>query len=180
MKEYPKDVKLVFKHYPLPFHKEAHLAARATVAAQQQGKFWEMHDKLFANFRTINRDSVLAWAKELGLDVDKFTKALDDEKVKAQVDKDMAEGTKVGVSGTPTYFINGRKYNGGRDLASVKPVIEAEMKGGWKNPAPASGTAGAAAPGAPNPIKIDIKPVPAASPAPAAGSTPSPAPAKKP
>jgi len=130
LKAYPNDVKLVFKQYPLPFHKQAKMAAEAGLAAHQQGKFWELHDKMFANYRELSRDNVVAWAKELGLDEGKIAAALDAGTYSKAVDKDMADGQKVGVRGTPTFFLNGKLYGGGRDLASVKPVIDKEISGG--------------------------------------------------
>ena len=74
LEAYPNDVKVVFKHNPLPFHPDAKLAAQATIAAHEQGKFWEMHDKLFANQRALNDENYVKWAQELELDVEKFKK----------------------------------------------------------------------------------------------------------
>ena len=68
MKQYPNDVKLVFKQFPLDIHGQARLAAQASLAAHAQGKFWELHDRMFANFRRLNRESILLWAKEAGVD----------------------------------------------------------------------------------------------------------------
>ena len=150
-------------------HKNAKIAAQASLAAHAQGKFWLMHDKLFANFRAINRDAILGWAKELGLDVPRFTKDLDDPKTIAQVDKDTADGTKVGVQGTPSFFINGKRYNGGRDLSAIRPIIEAELKAaaagkGGKAEAPVKKPADAATAKQPAAAKASGEATPATTP----------------
>ncbi len=129
---YPKDIKLIYKHFPLSMHPHAPLAAEAALAAQSQGKFWEMHDLLFANFRRLSRENMIAWAGQIGLDVDKFKADLDSGKYKATVDKDEADGEAAGVYGTPAFFINGKLYNGPLNLAAVKPILDAELKGGAK------------------------------------------------
>jgi len=129
---YPKDIKLIYKHFPLSMHPHAPLAAQAAMAAQSQGKFWEMHDLLFANFRRLSRENMLVWAGQIGLDVDKFKADLDSGKYKATVDKDEAEGETAGVYGTPAFFINGKLYNGPLNLAALKPILDAELKGGPK------------------------------------------------
>ena len=128
LKQYPKDVRLVFKQFPLDMHSEAKLSAMAALAANEQGKFWPMHDKLFANFRRLNRVNILQWAQESGLDMPRFTAALDSGKYAKTVEKDLAEGEAIGVQGTPTFFINGQRLNAPLDLEVVKPIIDAELK----------------------------------------------------
>ena len=129
---YPKDIKLIYKNFPLSMHPHAPLAAQAALAAKDQGKFWEMHDLLFANFRKLSRENMLVWAAQIGLDVNKFKADLDSGKYKAAVDKDESDGETAGVYGTPAFFINGKLYNGPLALASVKPILDAELKGGAK------------------------------------------------
>lgn len=126
---YPKDVRLIYKQFPLSMHPHAPLAAEASLAANAQGKFWEMHDILFANFRNLSREHILTMASTLGLDMDKFKADLDAHKYQATVDKDESDGETAGVYGTPAIFINGKLYNGELDLAVVKPFLEAELKG---------------------------------------------------
>jgi len=128
LKAYPKDIKLVFKQFPLEIHSEAQLAAEASLAANAQGKFWPMHDKMFANFRKLSRDNVFLWAKESGLDMDKFKADIQSGKFRTVVEKDVKDGFEAGVQGTPTFFINGQRYNGLLDLASVKSILDAELK----------------------------------------------------
>jgi len=132
MAAYPKDVRLIYKQFPLSMHPHAPLAAEASLAANQQGKFWEMHDLLFANSRKLTPDNMLIWAKQIGLDVDKFKADLDSGKFQSTVKKDEADGDAAGVYGTPAFFINGKLYNGPLNLEAVKPIFEAELKGGTK------------------------------------------------
>ncbi|HEU0120696.1 MAG TPA: thioredoxin domain-containing protein [Bryobacteraceae bacterium] len=129
MKSYPNDVRLVYKQFPLETHSQAALAARASMAAHAQGKFWPLHDKMYANSRAINRTTILTWARELGLDVPKFTKTLDAPETQSAVDRDMADGSRAGVNATPTIFINGKKYQGPLEPAQLLPIIAEELKG---------------------------------------------------
>jgi protein-disulfide isomerase len=124
MAAYPKDIKLIYKQFPLSMHPHAALAAAASLAAKDQGKFWEMHNLLFANFRKLSRENML--------DVDKFQADLDSGKYKKIIDKDLADGEQAGVYGTPAFFINGKLYNGPIELAGLKPILDAELKGGAK------------------------------------------------
>lgn len=125
--KYPKDVKFVFKNYPLPFHPNAMPAAKAAIAAGKQGKFFEMHDKLFENQRELSPEKYEAWAKELGLNVDQFKKDMDAPETAAQVTAEMKEGGDVGVRGTPSFFING-KQPAGRSLELYSSIIDEELK----------------------------------------------------
>lgn len=128
MKAYPKDVRLIYKQFPLDTHSQAALASRAALAAHAQGKFWPLHDKMYANSRAINRDAVLAWARELGLEMTRFTKSFDSPETQAAVNRDLADGSRAGVAATPTIFINGKKYQGSLDPAKLIPVIAEELK----------------------------------------------------
>ncbi len=129
MAAYPKDVKLIYKQFPLSMHPHAPLAAAASLAANEQGKFWQMHDVLFANFRKLSRENILSWAKDMGLNMDKFKADVDSVKYQAVIHKDVADGEKVGVYGTPAFFINGKHYNGPVSLESLKPILDAELNG---------------------------------------------------
>jgi protein-disulfide isomerase len=128
MKVFPNDIRLVYKQFPLSMHPHARLAAAAALAANQQGKFWQMHDALFKNFRQLGRERILALAKETGLDMDRFTADLNSGKFDAVVNNDLRDGEEAGVQGTPAFFINGKHYNGPMELVQVKPLIEAELK----------------------------------------------------
>lgn len=101
----------MFKHFPLNFHKEAMPAAVASMAANEQGKFWEYSDLLFENQKNLQAADLELYAQQVGLDMDKFKAALAADKFKDKIQKDMAEGSRVGVQGTPSVFINGRKFS---------------------------------------------------------------------
>jgi protein-disulfide isomerase len=123
-KMYPKDVKVVFKHYPLPFHKEAEPAARATWAAQQQGKFWEYHDALFKNQDKLGADFYNSLASDLKLDVEKFKKDMASEAAAKQVKDDMELGQKNGIQGTPGFFVNGVAVKGAYPASHFKTIVD--------------------------------------------------------
>ncbi len=126
---YGKDVKVVFRHQPLPFHDKAKLAAEASMAAHEQGKFWQMHDKLFANQQALDRASIEKYGQEIGLDMGKFKAALDTGKfTRSGSRKTRLQAWQVGANGTPTFFINGREFVGAQPFEAFKPVIEAELK----------------------------------------------------
>ena len=126
-KKYPSKLRFVFKHMPMPFHAQAKGAAAASMAANEQGKFWAMHDKLFSNQNNLDRSTFESYAKELNLDTTKFKAALDSNKYAAYVEADIAEGTRLGVNGTPTFFINGRELVGAQPIESFQQVIDAEL-----------------------------------------------------
>ena len=128
LKAYPNDVRLIFKQFPLETHPQASISAAAALAAHNQGKFWEMHDTLFANRTQLSRQNILGWAAKLGLDMKRFTADLDSDAIKKAVIKDTQDGDKAGVEGTPTVFIDGQRYNGELALEAVKPVIDGELK----------------------------------------------------
>jgi protein-disulfide isomerase len=120
-------VAIVFKQFPLAFHNNAQGAAEAALAAKEQGKFWEMHDKMFENAQALDRAALEGYAKGLGLNVDKFKAALDSGKYKAQVQKETAEGSSAGVQGTPSFVINGRLVVGAQPFDEFKKLIDAEL-----------------------------------------------------
>jgi len=125
---YPTQVRFAFKHYPLRMHKESPLAHEAALAAGAQGKFWEMHDTLFAGQDKLTRDDLIAKAKQLKLDVPRFTKDLDSHRFKSVVESDRQEGNRLGVDGTPFFFINGHAINGAVELPTFKKLIDAALK----------------------------------------------------
>jgi protein-disulfide isomerase len=128
LKAYPNDVKLIFKQFPLSDHPQAMISAQAALAAHNQGKFWQLHDLMFANRTKLSPGAIHFWAQSLGIDMKKFDADLQSPAVKKQVLKDLEDGEKVGVDGTPTIYINGQHYNGDLDLAKIKPVIDGELK----------------------------------------------------
>src|SRR5262245_60470710 len=128
MTTYGDKVRLVFRDYPLPMHPQARPAAEAANCANAQGKFWEYHAKLFANQSALGEDKLKDYAKDLGLDGGKFDQCLATKPFKAAIDKDIEDGSKVGVNGTPAFFINGRMLSGAQPLDKFKEVIDEELR----------------------------------------------------
>jgi protein-disulfide isomerase len=125
--KYGDRVRFVFRQYPLPMHGDAHLAAQAALAAHQQGKFWEYHDLLFANQRSLTRASLEEYAKQVALNVPQLEKALDDQALKNAVDADVKLGEEVNVNGTPTVFINGKRVPNPTEFEPVAKLIDAAL-----------------------------------------------------
>ncbi len=110
--KYPDKIKFVYKHFPLSFHSNAKAAAAASIAAQNQGKFWEFRYALAPHSRELSDSIYVAVATEIGLDVEKFKKEMVlDSAMEARIDKDFQLGVKVGVQGTPNFYINGKRQD---------------------------------------------------------------------
>ena len=127
MKEYEGKVRLVFRQYPLDFHPHAGKAAEAALCAADQGKFWELHDKMFASQKDLEVDKLKGYAKTAGVDSVKFDKCLDSGEKKAAVDADQKQGSEAGVNGTPAFFINGVLLSGAQPFEKFKDVIDREL-----------------------------------------------------
>ena len=126
---YPKDVKRVYKQFPLTaIHPNALPASKAALAAGKQGKFWEMHAKLFGNQRELNPDNYKKWAGEIGLDVPRFEKDMASPEVQAQIDKETAEARAADVTGTPTIFVNGKRLQQ-RSFDGFKAAVDGVLQG---------------------------------------------------
>ena len=126
LKKNPDKLKIVFKHLPLQMHKQAKPAALASIAAHEQGKFWQMHDALFAVSKQLTKETIEKAAKDIGLDMEKFQKDLTSPSVQAKLKKDMVDAGKAGVGGTPTLFINGRQVKG-RGANVLQEMIDQEL-----------------------------------------------------
>jgi len=124
---FSNEVKLVVKNFPLNNHKFARKAAQAALAAKEQGKFWEFHHTLFQNYKSINDGKIQDIAKELNLDMEKFNKDMNSKAVQYIINRDVQDGRKIGVRGTPTVYINGKRLND-RKLSGFTEMIEAELK----------------------------------------------------
>jgi protein-disulfide isomerase len=126
--KYGDKVHFVFRQFPLSFHQNAHISAEAALAAHAQGKFWEFHDKMFANQQKLDRPALEGYAKELGLNVNDFKKALDDKTYAAAVDAEQKLGEEVAVDGTPTMFLNGKRVSNPTDAAEIGKEIDEALK----------------------------------------------------
>jgi protein-disulfide isomerase len=127
--EYGSEVRIVFKHLPLSMHPKAPAAHAAAEAARLQGKFWEMHDLIFANQREMSEEKYVEYAGEIGLDVERFRRDVASPAVIAAVERDKQEAEALGVTGTPSFFVNGKFMSGAQPLSEFKARIEAELEG---------------------------------------------------
>jgi protein-disulfide isomerase len=127
MAEYPGKIRLVLKNYPYRYRDYSHLAAEALLAAGDQGKYWEMHDIMIKNSPTLDRDSLIRYAGEVGLDIKRFTSDLDSMKHKKLIEQDENLAVSMDLYNTPTFFINGRKVIGNRPYEYLKKIIEEEL-----------------------------------------------------
>jgi protein-disulfide isomerase len=125
---WPKDVRIVWKHQPLPMHANALPAAEAAEAARLQGKFWPMHDKLFAGQAALGPEKYEAFAREAGLDLTRFKRDVASHAGRARIDEDQKLANQVGAQGTPTLFVNCRKVTGAKPFEEFKPMIEEELR----------------------------------------------------
>jgi protein-disulfide isomerase len=120
-----EDIKLVFRNFPLTkIHPDAKRAAIASEAAAKQGKYWAMHDQLFENHHDFSEGRLIQFAEELGLDTDNFIRDIADESLSSKVDTDFYTGMRSGVSATPTFFINGEKFEGNWQTGELLTVLQ--------------------------------------------------------
>jgi len=132
LKQYGDKVRLVYRDFPLPFHPNAQKAAEAAQCAGDQGKYWEMHEKLFANQKALTVGDLKGHAKAVGLDAGKFDKCLDSgDKAKVVADHRKA-GEKVGVTGTPAFFVNGYQLTGAQPIDAFREIIDQELASAGK------------------------------------------------
>ena len=126
--EYGDDVRIAFKHMPLSIHAQAPAAHAASEAAHRQGKFWEMHDLIFANQRDLSAATFEKYAQQIGLNVDQFKRDSASSDVKKRVADDLREASKLGITGTPSFFINGRYLSGAQPFANFKRLIDEALE----------------------------------------------------
>jgi protein-disulfide isomerase len=124
---YKSKVRLVIKNYPYIYRDYSHLAAEAALAARDQGKYWEMHDLLLKQSPKLDRNSLISYARKLGLDVKKFTDSLDAQKHTQEIDRDEKLAVEMNLYSTPTFFINGRKVIGALPFEHFKKIIDEEL-----------------------------------------------------
>lgn len=127
MKDYQGKIRLFIKHYPYKYRDFSHIAAEAAVAAQEQGKFWQMHEILLKRSPQLDRDSLIQYAKEIGLDLNKFTESIDKMKHRDIIERDKKLAVDLDLYNTPAFFINGRKVIGNRPYEYFKKILEEEL-----------------------------------------------------
>ncbi len=125
--KYRGKVRIAYKQSPLPFHENAKLAAKASLAAGEQGKFWEYHDVLAKHSHELERANLEVYARDLGLDARRFAADLDGTRLDARVAEDLAQSKALGVRGTPTVFVNGRRIIGAQGRDVFTKVVEEEL-----------------------------------------------------
>ena len=127
LEKYPQKARLVFKNFPLNNHKLAQPAATAALAAGKQGKFWEYHDRVFENYNKLNEGMLEQFAQELNLDMERFRNERLNPEITSLINRDLREGSRIGVRGTPTIFVNGKRL-GQRSMEAFSAAIENELK----------------------------------------------------
>ncbi len=133
---YGDKVRILFRHFPLQMHAQANKAAEAAVCAGEQGKFWEMHDRLFASQSKLQVPDLKQYAADLGLKAEEFATCLDSGRHGGEWQRGLADGTRYGISGTPAFFINGRPLVGARPFEDFALVIDDELERVAGRPAP--------------------------------------------
>jgi protein-disulfide isomerase len=128
METFKGKIRLVIKNYPYKYRDYSFIAAEAALAARDQGKYWEMHDLLLKKSPKLDRESLIQYAKELGLDMKKFTESLDRKKHKEEIDRDVKLALSLDLYNTPTFFVNGRKIVGDVPYEYLKKVVEEELQ----------------------------------------------------
>jgi len=127
LQAYPDKIRLVVKNYPYKYRDFARIAAEASLAARDQGKYWEMHDILITRSPKLDRDSLIGYARELGLDVKKFTESIDNQRHKDEIDRDIQLAEAIDLYNTPTFYINGRQVIGERPFDYFRKMIDEEL-----------------------------------------------------
>ncbi len=132
MENFKGRVRLVIKNYPYKYRDYSHIAAEASLAALDQGRYWQMHDMLLKNSPKLDRDSLIKYAREVGLDMKKFTDCIDKMRHSALIERDKKLALSLDLYNTPTFFINGRKVVGDVPYDYLKKVVEEELKNAKK------------------------------------------------
>jgi protein-disulfide isomerase len=127
LKEYDGKIRFVVKMYPYKYRDFSFISAEAALSARDQGKFWEMHWRIHEGFPRLDRDSLIGYARDLGLDIKKFTRDLDEMRHKKEIDRDVQLAKDLDLYNTPAFFINGRRVLGNRPYESFKQIIDEEL-----------------------------------------------------
>lgn len=129
LERYPEQVRFVYRHFPLDsIHPRARPAAEAAACADAQGRFWDYHEKVFKNAKSLTDEDLLRYAGDLKLDTDAFRTCVEERRFREAVESDIQAGRTAGVSGTPTFFVNGIALSGARPLEDFVEIIEAELE----------------------------------------------------
>ncbi len=126
--EYPAQLRVVLRHRPLEIHRDAPLAHEALAAAGEQAKFWDFFAVLLANQHALGIRDLTSYARQAGLDVERFSTALADRRFKPLVDADLAEARRRDIRGTPTVLINGKRIDGNQPLSFYREILSQELK----------------------------------------------------
>ncbi|MBI5556422.1 MAG: thioredoxin domain-containing protein [Deltaproteobacteria bacterium] len=127
LRTYPGKIRLVIKNYPYKYRDFARIAAEASLAARDQGKYWEMHDILITRSPKLDRASLISYAGELGLDVKTFTESIDNSRHAKEIDRDLQLAESIDLYNTPTFYINGRQVVGERPFDYFKKIIDEQL-----------------------------------------------------
>ena len=127
LESYPGKIRLVIKNYPYKYRDFARSAAAASLAARDQGKYWEMHDILISRSPKLDRASLVSYAGELGLDVQKFTESIDSSRYAKEIDGDIKLAESMDLYNTPTFYINGRQVVGERPFDYFRKILDEEL-----------------------------------------------------
>ncbi len=131
LEAFPQDVKFIFRHFPLlKIHQKAHKAAEASLAAAQEGKFWDMHKELFSNRRNLGIISLKGHAREAGVVSKKFLDELINSHYGVNVQDDLKEGIKLGIKNIPAFFINGKRYDGNITFKEMSAFVQGLLQNG--------------------------------------------------
>ncbi len=128
-REYGDRIRYVSRQFPLDIHQHAAPAARSAVCADEQGRYWDLHDMLFAHQEALTKRDLAGYARELGLDMGRYATCLRAPATQAHVERDLADGRRYGVTGTPAFFINGRVIRGAQPYAQFKSQLDAALEG---------------------------------------------------
>ncbi len=122
-------LRFVFRNFPITsIHPQAFIAAEAAEAAAGQGKFWQMHDKLYENQFDLSAESIVIYAEQVGLDMDRFVREVNDQTYTKRIKHDFQSGVMSGVNGTPSLFLNGERYDGDRDARAIVAALKLAAK----------------------------------------------------
>jgi protein-disulfide isomerase len=127
-RDYGDRIRYVSRQFPLDIHQHAAAAARTAVCADEQGRYWDLHDMLFTHQEDLTKGALAGYARELGLDMDDYATCVRAPATQARVERDLADGRRYGVTGTPAFFINGRLISGAQPYAAFKAQLDVALR----------------------------------------------------